>query len=150
MVFLCALAFTAHILVVDKYAPDIDGILLSCLQFFVSGILSLAVALIIEQPRLDKLYEAWLPVLYTGIMSSSVAYTFQIIGQKRLKPAVASLLMSFEAVFAVLAGWLILRQSLSTRELTGCGLMFAAIVLVQLAPAKKTKEAEKVENAHAI
>ncbi len=136
LVFFCALAFTAHILAIDRYAPAVDVVLLSCLQFFISGLLSLAAALLFERPSLPALYMARLPVLYTGVLSSGAAYTFQIVGQKRLRPQVASLLMSFEAVFAALAGWLLLRQGLSARELVGCCLLLAAIIMVQTAPVK--------------
>jgi drug/metabolite transporter (DMT)-like permease len=146
LVFLCALVFTAHIIAVDIYAPQINGIMLSCLQFAVSGVLSLVAALIFERPDLPSLCRAWLPVLYTGVLSSGAAYTFQILGQRRLPPAAASLIMSLESVFSVLAGWLMLRQSLSVRELAGCGLMFAAIVLVQCLPAISVGRGAKAKN----
>ena len=85
-----------------------------------------------EKPQLTSILAAWMPILYAGVMSCGVAYTLQIIGQKGLNPATASLLMSLESVFSVLAGWILLHQALSARELSGCILMFAAIVLVQL------------------
>jgi drug/metabolite transporter (DMT)-like permease len=106
--------------------------------------LSAITALIFEQPEITAVYAAWLPLLYTGVLSSAVAYTFQIIGQAKLKPAVASLLMSLESVFSVLAMWLVLRQNLSVRELAGCGLMFAAIILVQTVPVKTKFHKEAV------
>ncbi|NMA37663.1 MAG: DMT family transporter [Papillibacter sp.] len=137
-VFLCAVAFTGHIWSVDKLAAGINCVVLSCMQFLVSGVLSLIAAFIFESPAMGSILDAWLPILYAGVLSSGVAYTFQIIGQQRLKPTIASLLMSLESVFAVLGGWLILRQSLSARELIGCALMFAAIIIVQVVPVKKT------------
>lgn len=138
IVFLCAVAFAGHIIAVDELAAGINCVVLSCMQFLVSGVLSLIAAFIFESPAMGSILDAWLPILYAGVLSSGVAYTFQIIGQQRLKPTIASLLMSLESVFAVIGGWLILRQSLSARELIGCGLMFAAIIIVQVVPVKKT------------
>lgn len=142
LVLLCAFAFTGHILVIDRFAGEVNGFVLSCLQFFVSGILSAIAVLFFEQPKLSAVYAAWLPLLYTGVLSSAVAYTFQIMGQSKLKPTVASLLMSLESVFSVLAMWLVLRQNLSVRELAGCGLMFAAIILVQTVPVNVKRQKE--------
>jgi drug/metabolite transporter (DMT)-like permease len=148
LVLLCAFAFTGHILVIDRFAGEVNGLVLSCLQFLVSGMLSAITALIFEQPEITAVYAAWLPLIYTGVLSSAVAYTFQIIGQAKLRPTVASLLMSLESVFSVLAMWLVLRQTLSARELAGCGLMFIAIILVQTVPAKiKIQKETAVYNA---
>lgn len=134
-----AVLFAVHILTVDVFAAKTDGVQLSCLQFFVCGLLNGAVALITEPPvTLEMLKAAWLPLLYTGVFSSGVAYTFQVLGQKRTPPTVASLLMSTESVFAVLAGAVLLGQWLSPRETWGCVLMFAAVILAQIPlPAKQ-------------
>lgn len=129
---LCAVAFSFHILVVDYFAPKLDGVKMSCVQFVVCGILATIGMLIFEQPSVNSVLAAWLPILYAGALSSGVAYTLQIVGQRGLNPTVASLLMSMESVISVIAGWLILNQALSMRELIGCVLMFGAIVLVQL------------------
>lgn len=139
-VLLCALCFAGQIMLVDKYAPRADGVLLSCIQFAVCGVLSLLTAFIVETPDFPALFRGWVPLLYAGVLSSGVAYTLQIVGQRHLSPTVASLLMSLESVFAVLAGWLLLRESLSGRELFGCGLMFTAVILAQLAPEKSSRK----------
>ena len=141
---LCAVSFSFHILTVDYFAPRVDGVKLSCIQFFVCGILSGIGMLLLEEPQLSRIFAAWLPILYAGVLSCGVAYTLQIIGQRGMNPTVASLLLSMESVISVNAGWAILGQKLSVRELSGCGLMFAAIILVQL-PAKRRKEDGKEE-----
>lgn len=131
-----AVVFSLHILVIDS-APDVlDGIQLSCIQFFVAGILSMGLALLFEQFTLQQVLAAWVPLLYTGVISSGVGYTLQILGQRTVNPTVASLILSLESVFAALAGWVLLGQPLSLREVAGCVLVFAAVVLAQL-PGKK-------------
>ena len=131
-VLLCALVFSGHILTVDHFSPMVDGIRLSCIQFTVAGLLSGVMTLIFENPHISSLLAAWQPIAFAGIFSCGVAYTLQIIGQRDLDPTIASLVMSLESVVSVLAGWLILGQNLSARELGGCVLMAAAIVLAQL------------------
>ncbi len=133
----CALFYALQIMVIDRYVRESNGVMMSCIQFAVCGVLSLGTAYLVTEPDFRVLLRGWVPLLYTGILSCGVAYTLQIIGQRELHPTVASLLMSLESVFAVLAGWLILHQSLSGRELLGCGLMLAAVVLVQLTPEEK-------------
>ena len=132
LVLACALGFTVHILVIDHFSPLVSGIKMSCIQFFTCSILSAVCMVLFETVNFSDLLHAWMPILYAGILSSGVGYTLQIIGQKGLNPTTASLLMSLESVFSVLAGWILLHQALSARELSGCILMFAAIVLVQL------------------
>ena len=132
LTFFCAVAFSFHILVVDYFVPQIDGVKLSCIQFAVCSALATIGMVVFETPTMGAVMSAWLPILYAGALSSGVAYTLQIIGQKGMNPTVASLLMSMESVISVIAGWAILGQALSARELFGCVLMFAAIVLVQL------------------
>lgn len=139
LVFLCAICFTAHILVVDRFS-DIDSILLCCLQFTVTGIISAVLMLIFETPDINAIIAAWLPIAFTGIMSSGVAYTLQMAGQKHAEPAVASIVMSLESVFSVLAGWVILGETLTTRELIGCILVFAAVITAQLPEFFKDKK----------
>ena len=87
---------------------------------------------IFENPQITDILAAYLPILYAGVMSCGVAYTLQIIGQKNMDPTVASLILSLESVFSALAGWLILGQGLSVKELIGCGLVFAAVLLAQM------------------
>ncbi|MDD6616742.1 MAG: DMT family transporter [Lachnospiraceae bacterium] len=132
LVLLCAFVFAVHILVIDYFSPKTDGVRLSCIQFLVCGVLSGICMMIAEQPDMGAILQAWMPVLYAGVMSCGVAYTLQIIGQKGMDPTVASLILSLESVVSVLAGWALLGQSLSARELFGCVLMFGAIILAQL------------------
>lgn len=133
----CALCFSVQIMLVDHFAPKVDGVKLACIQFFTCGVVSLVPALIFEHPTLAVIQSAWMPILYLGLVSSGVGYTLQIVGQKNIPPALASLIMSLESVFAVLSGWLILQETLSKREMLGCALMFIAIVLAQINPKKE-------------
>lgn len=133
----CALMFSVQILLVDHFVTKADGVCLSCIQFFTVGILNVPLMFTMEQPSLSAMAANWLPILYAGVLSSGVAYTLQIVAQKDTHPTTASLLMSFESVFAVLAGWVLLQENLSATELVGCGLMFAAVILAQLPSPKK-------------
>ncbi len=137
LVFLSAVAFTFHILMIDFFSPRGDGVVISCIQFFTVGLLGCAAMFLVEQPRLDRILAAWLPIGYAGVLSSGVGYTLQVVAQKDMAPAAASLIMSLESVFSLLAGWVLLHQRLSGRELLGCAMVFAAILLVQL-PVGKT------------
>ncbi|MBQ9980350.1 MAG: DMT family transporter [Oscillospiraceae bacterium] len=134
-VFICSLVFTFHIIAIDEFAPYVDGVRMSCIQFLVCGILSLIAMAIFEKPSLTNILAAWKPLLYTGILSSGAAYTLQIVGQKNYNSTVASLILSLESVIAALAGWLILKQALSGRELAGCIVVFFAVIMVQTVPA---------------
>ena len=131
-VFLGAIAFSIHILVIDHFTQFNDGVKMSCIQFFVCGILCFVPMMLFEHPEISMILLAWKPILYAGVMSCGVAYTLQIVGQKNMNPTVASLILSLESVTSVIAGFLVLHQNLSHRELIGCGLMFVAIVLAQL------------------
>lgn len=132
LIFVCALIFSLHILVIDRFSPKVDGVKMSCIQFFVCGIASMPFMFVLETPRLGAMLEGWMPLMYAGVLSCGVAYTLQIIGQKNVNPAVASLILSLESCFSVLAGWIVLGERLSRREFAGCVLMFAAIILAQL------------------
>jgi len=132
LTLICAVLFAVQILVVNYFAPKTDSVAMSCIQFYTGAIISAVGMIVWEQPNLPALLAAWKPILYTGALSSGVAYTLQIIGQKGMNPTVASLIMSLESVISVIAGWLILGQKLSSRECIGCILMFSAIVLAQL------------------
>lgn len=136
-VLICAFLFACHILVIDYFAPKVDGVKMSCIQFLVSGLLSGIPMLLFEKPTMEALMNAKLPILYAGILSCGVAYTLQIIGQKNMNPTLASLILSLESCISVLAGWIILQQSLSKRELFGCVVMFAAILIAQMPEKKK-------------
>lgn len=134
---LCAFFFTIQITAVDHFAPKVNCVALSMMQFLVTAILSGIGMIFTEIPSWENIWNAMLPLLYAGVMSSGIAYTFQIIGQKHLSATIATLIMSLESVFAALAGWLILKEVLSTKELIGCGLVFAAVILSQLPTSKK-------------
>lgn len=132
LMMVCAALFAVHILIIDFFSPVVDGVKMSCIQFFVCGILSGIAMLLYETPDIRQILAAWVPVMYAGVMSCGVAYTLQIVGQKGVNPTVASLILSLESSISVLAGWAILGQSLTSRELTGCALMFGAIILAQM------------------
>ncbi|MBQ3795487.1 MAG: DMT family transporter [Butyrivibrio sp.] len=141
---MCALLFSVQILCIDHYAPLMSPVALACVQFIVSGILSLIAAIIFElipdpSSWIKALYSptAWIAILYTGIFSCAIGYTLQAVGQRSLNPALASLIMSLESVFSTLFGWLILHQTMDTREALGCVLIFAAVILAQV-PQKTT------------
>ena len=137
--FACAMVFSLHILVIDYFSPKVEGVKMSCVQFLVCGIISLPFMFLLETPRMGAIVDAAWPLLYAGVLSCGVAYTLQIIGQKNVNPAIASLILSLESCFSVLAGWVILGEKLSVRESIGCILMFAAIILAQL-PDKKIRK----------
>ncbi len=139
LVFLCAVGFSIHIMVIDHYTQLVDGVKMSCIQFLVNGFLSGICMFVFESPNMRSLLAAWQPILYAGILSCGVAYTLQIVGQKGMNPTVASLILSLESVISVLAGLVLLKQEMSGREILGCALMFAAIILAQL-PGRKKKE----------
>ncbi len=130
--FICSIFYAVHILLIEKFAPDVDGIKLSCTQFVVSGVITCILMFIFETPQMSAIMSAAVPLLYSGIMSCGLAYTFQIVGQKYTEATVASLIMCMESVFAVLAGALILHEMLSGREIIGCVIMFVAIVVSEL------------------
>lgn len=136
LVLICALVFSVHILVIDHFSPLVDGVRMSAVQFLTAGIVCAVPMFLFEAPQPGQILAAWMPILYAGVMSCGVAYTLQILGQKNADPTVASLLLSLESVFSVLAGWVILGESLSGKELFGCVLMFASIILAQL-PGKR-------------
>ena len=148
MVLLCAFLFAGHILVISHFSPYLDGIRLSCAQFFVTAIISTVCMFLFEHPTMEMLQSAALPILYAGILGSGVGYTLQVVAQKDLNPTIASLAMSLESVFGALSGWVILGQGLSLRELAGCLLMFAAIVLAQL-PDRKVPQSGSESQAAA-
>lgn len=142
-VFICALVFPFHIWTVNHYAPLLDGVRLSCIQFLVCGVLSGICMFLFETPKMGAIFSAWAPILYAGILSCGVAYTLQIVGQRDFNPTIASLLMSFESVFSVLAGWVLLGQALSRREIIGCVLIFAGVILAQI-PVRDRKKKEQI------
>ena len=154
LVLASAVAFTFQILLVDHYSPKVDIIRLNCIQFSVMAILSFVPMMVLEQPKIGAISDAWLTIVYAGLFSGCGAYTLQMLGQRRVEPTAASLLLSPENVFAALAGWAILGQNLTARELLGCALVFAAIITSQLpwrkwlARRKPAAEALSAEAVH--
>lgn len=146
LVIICSLIFAGHILVIDHFSPVVDGVRLSCIQFFVCGIITAVPMIVLE---LAPSFTTWCSnfvsfgaigsLLYAGVMSCGVAYTLQIIGQDGVNPTVASLIMSLESVFSVIAGWIILGEKMGPREILGCALIFGAIILAQINFSKPNK-----------
>ena len=138
LVLLCAVVFALHIIVIDKFSPNVDGVKLSFVQFLVCGLISSLGMLFIEKPEISDIIISFWPIAYSGIMSCGVAYTLQIIGQKYAEPTIASIIMSLESVFAALSGWLFLNEILTARELIGCIVVFIAVIYIKL-PSLKIK-----------
>ena len=132
LVLMCSVVFSVHILVIDHFSPKADGVVISCVQFFTAGVIASVLMLLFEHPSVSAVIAAAAPILYAGVMSCGVGYTLQVVAQNGVDPTVASLLLSLESVFSVLAGWMLLGQKLSGRELFGCVLVFAAVLLVQI------------------
>lgn len=129
---ICAFCFAAQIICVENIIKNLDGVRLSLIQFTTCTVVNGVLMFIFETPSLTSIIAGWAPVAYAGIMSSGVAYTLQIVGQKHVSSVVACMIMSLESAFALVSGWLILGQAMSTREIFGCCLVFAAIMLAQL------------------
>lgn len=139
LIFLCAIVFTAHIMIIDHYSPKTDGVVISCIQFTVCGLICNACAFIREQPSMVQIADGMGALLYAGVLSCGVAYTLQIVGQKGVNPTVAALIMSLESVVATVSGFIAYKigflktdQSMSPRQIAGCVIVFAAVILVQL------------------
>lgn len=139
LVMICAVLFSVHILLVDHFAPKTNGVLLACIQFFVSGVTAGVLALLFETPSLSQIRDGLIPVLYTGVMSSGVAYTLQILGQRDCNPTVAAMIMSLESVISAVAayiayalGFLTQDQSMTAVQILGCVIMLSAVIFVQL------------------
>ncbi len=145
LTLVCAFLFVGHILVIDHFVGKVDAIEMSCIQFAICAVCSFVVMVLTETPDWSAVIEAWLPIAYTGILSTGVAFTFQAIAQCKTSPTMASIIMSFESCFAVLFGWLLLHEQLSAKELSGCALMFIAIILAQLP--QKSKQTSQVNSA---
>lgn len=136
LLLLCAVAFSVQILLIDRHCAGLDGLKLNCIQALVVTVLSVPSALLTETVDASRIASCWLPLGYAGVLSMGVAYTLQIVGQKRVAPSAAALLMSLESVFAALFGWLLLHETMTRAEELGCVLVFAAVVISQL-PEKK-------------
>ena len=129
---ICAFCFAAQIIAIENIIKNLDGVRLSLIQFMTCTVVNGVLMFIFETPSMSNIIAGWAPIAYAGIMSSGVAYTLQIVGQKHVSSLVACMLMSLESAFALVSGWLILGQAMSSREIFGCDLLFAAIRLSQL------------------
>lgn len=132
LTIICAVFFAGQILFIDKFVGKVDAVKLSCAQFLIAGIINLIIMFLIEKPDMASILGCSGALLYSGIMSCGVAYTLQVVGQKYAEPASASIIMSFESVFAAISGWIILGEVMKISQILGCAFMFLAIVLVQL------------------
>ena len=141
LTLICAVCFAFQICFVDKYAPGVDPLRLNCLQAFVCTVGSTILMLLFESPTLAGIQGSWWPMCYSGFLSMGLAYSLQILGQQKLEPMVASLIMSLESVVAVLCGWLFLRQTLPQWEILGCSLVFCAVILSQIPVKRKAPSA---------
>lgn len=146
MVFMCAILFAVHILVIDRFGEQADGVALSCIQFFTCFVLCTIMSAAVDKPTVSQLKEGIIPILYAGILSSGVGYTFQTLGQRGVSPTIAALILSLESVVAAVSSyyaykWGILAtdQVLTSRQISGCVIVFAAVIIVQL-PDFKFKE----------
>lgn len=138
ILFVSAFFWTAQILLIDRFATKVDLMELSTAQIFTVMILSFAAMFAFETPSLPAIFNAWFPILYGGIMSAGVAFTLQNYGQRYAEPAAAAILMSFEAIFGALAGWLLLDEIMTSRELFGCLLMLSGMLATQWTIIKKS------------
>lgn len=136
LLMVCAIAFAVQITLIDRLAGTLDGLRLNCIQSLVCSLLSALVMFFTETPDMGNIISCRLPLAYAGILSMGVAYSLQIIGQRHVEPTPASLIMSLESVFAAVFGWLLLHETMTFVELTGCALVFAAVILSQI-PVKK-------------
>lgn len=138
IILICAFCFAIHILVIDHFSPKVDGVKLSCIQFFVAGAVSQIIMPFVDPalghalPTMATMTGSWFTLLYAGVMSCGVAYTLQVVGQKYTDPGIAAMILCLESVFAVIAGMIILGEVMQLREILGCLIMFAAIVVANL------------------
>lgn len=151
LVLICAVVFSLHILVIDYFSPKADGVMLSCIQFLICGIISTIGAFVLEQPSLMQLKEGIGSIIYAGAFSCGIAYTLQIVGQKDMNPTVAALILSLESVVSVIAGWIAFKigfltvdQSLNIQQIVGCIIVFGAVILVQLPGKQKETQQQKI------
>lgn len=132
LVLLCAIGFSAHIMVIDNQSPKCDGVIMACIQFLVAGAIGMICMFIFEEPNLHDILACWLPILYGGVLSSGIGYTFQIIAQKDAEPTQASLIMCLESVFAAIAGAILLDERMAIIQYVGCIIIFAASIISNL------------------
>lgn len=132
LMIISAMFYSCHIMVIDHFTSKVDGLKMSCIQFFVAGILNGILMFLVEKPTWSGILQSWIPILYVAVLSTAMGYTFQIKAQKYVSSTVASLILSLESVFAALFGWLILRETMSFQKFCGCALVFGAVILAQV------------------
>ncbi len=132
LAFICSIAYAVHILAIERFAPEVDSVKLSCTQFMVSGIISCILMFIFETPNISDIMSAWVSIAYSGVLSCGIAYTLQIVGQKFTESTVASLLMCTESLFGVVCSAIVLKEKMTAYEYIGCAVMFVAIVMSQV------------------
>lgn len=137
LIMACSVIFALHIVVIDRFADRVNGIMLSCMQFAVAAVIAGILTFVFEKPSLESVISALPSIAYAGILSGAVAYTLQIIGQQRCEPTIASMVMSLESVFSALSGAIVLNERMTAREYAGCVLIFGAIILAQIKFEKK-------------
>lgn len=137
LVLLCSVMFAVHILVVDYFVPKCDGVIMSCIQFLTAGLIGIICMFIFEEPVLKDILSNWIPIVYAGVLSCGMGYTFQIIGQKHAEPTQASLILCLESVFAAIAGAILLSERLTLIQYAGCIIIFAASIISNLPEKKK-------------
>lgn len=145
MAMSCAVASALQILLIGKISPKVDGVRLSCIQFWVGCVGCMAAALLLETIQLETVLQAWLPIVYAGVFSSGIGFTLQVVGQARTEPVKAVVIMTMSAVFSALFGWLLLRQVMTLRELVGGIVILIGVILVQIVDQRDTHQAEKGE-----
>ena len=141
---LCAIGFAAHILVIDHFCDRAEPVALACTQFLTAGVMSVVLMFVFEKPQISEILDCAIPILYTGIASTGIAFTLQIFGQKYTEPAVASLLMCLESVFSVIFGRIILHDVLGPRALLGCAIMFAGVIMSQIPFGNNKSQGERI------
>jgi len=140
LIFLAAFCFALHIILIDVFMKKINSpFTFGCTQYLIVFILSLFIALIFENPTIENISIEWFEILYTGILSAGIGYTLQIIAQHKASPTPAAIILSMEAVFAALAGWILINQTLDTNKVLGCVAIFAGVLIVQLVPIMRKK-----------
>lgn len=137
LVLFCAIIFTFHVLFIAWLSPLMDSYALAVIQFSVCTVLNLIVAFVTEPVLIETILQAWIPIAYGGVLSVGIAYTLQVVAQKTAHPAYASIILSLEAVFAVIGGWMILHEALTQRMILGCGLMLSGMVMAQINTVKR-------------
>ena len=135
LIFIAAICFALHIILIDVFIKEINSpFTFGCTQYFIVFIISLIIALMYEQPTLENISIEWFEILYTGILSAGIGYTLQIIAQHKASPTPAAIILSMEAVFAALAGWILINQTLDTNKILGCIAIFTGVIIVQIVP----------------